>query len=107
MLRIVPATGERLRPALELLFSEWPADARTARIAEIPQEIEDGDFNHRGELLLKHSYDGKSLDIEYVERTLSYLCKIWGRPVHLETVQDEIAMRYFHDGVLCEMRSLQ
>ena len=51
MLRIVPATGERLRPALELLFSEWPADARTSRIAEIPQEIEDGDFDPQRLLL--------------------------------------------------------
>lgn len=45
MLRIVPATSERLRPALELLFSEWPADARAARIAEIQREIEDEDFD--------------------------------------------------------------
>ena len=51
MLRIVPATGERLRPALELLFSEWPADVRAARIAEIPQEIEDGDFDPQRLLL--------------------------------------------------------
>lgn len=45
MLRIVPATGGRLRPALELLFSEWPADARAARIAQIQREIEDEEFD--------------------------------------------------------------
>lgn len=45
MLRIEPATGERTQPALELLYSEWPADARAQRIAEIQQEIEDEDFD--------------------------------------------------------------
>lgn len=51
MLRIVPATGERLQPALELLFSEWPADARTQRIAEIQQEIEADEFDPQDLLL--------------------------------------------------------
>lgn len=45
MLRIVPATGARLLPALKLLFSEWPAHARTLRIAEIQREIEVGEFD--------------------------------------------------------------
>lgn len=51
MLRIVPATGKQLQPALELLFSEWPADARAQRIAEIQQEIEDDDFDPQDLLL--------------------------------------------------------
>ncbi len=45
MLRIVPATGEQLQPAFELLYSEWPADARAQRIAEIRQEIADEEFD--------------------------------------------------------------
>ena len=68
--------------------------------------VEDGDFNHRGELLLKHSYDGKSLDIEYVERTLSYLCKIWGRPVHLDSFLETLEVRHTHNGEYCEMCKL-
>ena len=51
MLRIVPATGERLSSALQLLFAAWPDDARAERIAEIPQEIEDGEFDPRHLLL--------------------------------------------------------
>lgn len=51
MLRIVPVTGERLQPALELLFSEWPVAARVQRIAEIQQEIEDEDFDPQDLLL--------------------------------------------------------
>ena len=45
MLRIQPATGERLQPALELLFSSLTTDARSQRIAEVRQEIKDGDFD--------------------------------------------------------------
>ncbi|MFM9962676.1 MAG: GNAT family N-acetyltransferase [Planctomycetaceae bacterium] len=45
MLRIQPATGERLQPALELLFSSLSAEARGQRIAEVYGEIEDGDFD--------------------------------------------------------------
>ena len=51
MLRIQPAIGERLQPALELLFSALPAKARTRRIAEVRQEIEDGDFDPKRLLL--------------------------------------------------------
>lgn len=51
MLRIVPANGERFQLALELLFSEWPADARAQRIAEIQQEIEDEEFDPQQLLL--------------------------------------------------------
>lgn len=51
MLRIEPATGERIQPALELLFSEWPAAARAQRIAEIQQEIEADEFDPQDLLL--------------------------------------------------------
>ncbi len=45
MLRIQPATGERLQPALELLFASLPSRARSQRIAEVRREIADGDFD--------------------------------------------------------------
>ncbi len=51
MLRIQPATGELLQPALELLFSSLSADARSQRIAEVRREIEEGDFDPQHLLL--------------------------------------------------------
>lgn len=51
MLRIQPVTGERLQPALELLFSSLPADARSQRIAEVRREIKEGDFDPQHLLL--------------------------------------------------------
>lgn len=53
MLRIQPASGEHLQPALELLFSALPADARSQRIAEVHREIEEGDFDPQHLLLAK------------------------------------------------------
>lgn len=51
--------------------------------------VEDGDYKHRGEMYMKHAYDGKKLDVEYTERVLKNIALLWGRAVHLETVQDD------------------
>lgn len=48
--------------------------------------VEDGDWRGRRELYLRHCYYGRPLDIPYAEKTLAYVERIWGRPVHLETV---------------------
>ncbi len=48
--------------------------------------VEDGDFHHRGELYLLHHHDGVDLDLPYAEQTLKHVFKLWGRPVHLDTV---------------------
>jgi len=51
--------------------------------------VEDGDYHRRGELYLKHAYDGKELDLEYTERVLKNIEKLWGRPAHLETKRED------------------
>ncbi len=48
--------------------------------------VEDGDYQRRGELFLRHAHDGKDLDADYTSRTLRAIESLWGRPVHLETV---------------------
>ncbi len=55
--------------------------------------VDDGDFHHRGELLLRHHHDGSDLDIRYAEETLRHVYRLWGRPVHLETVVAERQVR--------------
>jgi stage V sporulation protein R len=47
--------------------------------------IEDADYNHSRTLLLSHAHDGRDLQLEYAEKTLSYLHRLWGREVALET----------------------
>lgn len=51
--------------------------------------VEDGDYKHRGELFIRHAFDGKPLDMDYTERVIKNIQKLWGRPVHLETVEDD------------------
>ncbi|MCF8010743.1 MAG: SpoVR family protein [Clostridiales bacterium] len=60
--------------------------------------VEDGDFEKRGELYLKHVFEGNELDIYYLERTLPHVYKLWGRPAHLETVLDNKRVLFSYNG---------
>jgi intein C-terminal splicing region len=68
--------------------------------------VEDGDWEHRGELYLKHHYDGKPLDMQRTTRCLRYLVRLWGRPVHLETVIDDEQVLLSCDGNAIAQRAL-
>jgi stage V sporulation protein R len=46
----------------------------------------DGNHGNRGELFLKHQFDGVELQMDYAKDTLQNLQRLWSRPVHLETV---------------------
>jgi len=61
-------------------------------------EVDDGDFNRRGELYLIHRHEGVDLDLPYAERTLHYVYQLWGRPVHLETVANRKKLILTYDG---------
>jgi stage V sporulation protein R len=61
-------------------------------------QVEDGDYRKARELYLRHVYEGREIDIAYAERVLRYLHKIWGRPVHLETVLDDQPAVLSFDG---------
>lgn len=56
--------------------------------------VRDGDYNRNRELYLQHSYEGIELDPHYIEKTLPMVYRLWGRPVHLETIVEEQTMLY-------------
>jgi stage V sporulation protein R len=60
--------------------------------------VEDGDYLHQGELLVKHYYEGMELDVKYIEKTMPYIYYLWGRPVHLQTVIENREVIFTHDG---------
>ena len=61
--------------------------------------VNDADYNRNTELLLRHHVEGeRELDIPYAEKTLEYVYRIWGRPVHLETILDERPVRLSYNG---------
>ncbi len=47
--------------------------------------IVDSDYNHSHILYLKHIHDGRDLQLEYAEKTLNYVRRLWQRDVALET----------------------
>jgi stage V sporulation protein R len=50
--------------------------------------VEDGNFENRGELLLRHQHEGTDLDMNQARDTLRNLHKVWTRPVNLLTRVD-------------------
>jgi stage V sporulation protein R len=58
----------------------------------------DGNFRNKGELLLKHKFEGIGLKHDYARETLRNIQHVWGRPVNLETVVDEKARRISYNG---------
>ncbi len=59
--------------------------------------IQDADYRHKRVLYLKHDYDGRELQLEYLEKTLSYAYRLWGRQVLLETVLRDKAVVFSQD----------
>ena len=51
-------------------------------------KVEDADFGQNRTLYVKHYHDGRDLQLEYAEKSLAYLQRLWGREVVLETVLD-------------------
>lgn len=60
--------------------------------------VEDGNFRNRGELLLRHHYDGVELDLDYAHATLANIQHIWTRPVHVVTIRDDEPILLSFDG---------
>lgn len=48
--------------------------------------FKDGDYLRNGEIYLLHQYEDIELNLKYVERTLPYVYRLWGKNVYLETL---------------------
>jgi stage V sporulation protein R len=57
-----------------------------------------GNFENRGELLLEHQHHGIDLRVDYAERVLESLVRVWKRPVALKTVIAEQPVLLRFDG---------
>jgi stage V sporulation protein R len=60
--------------------------------------VEDGNYNNRGEMYLRHRHEGVDLKMDYARDTMRNLHKIWTRPIHLETLIDEKKRLLSFDG---------
>ncbi len=61
-------------------------------------DVENANHNNRGELLLRHHFEGVEIQYNYAQETLKNLAILWKRPVNLLTVVDEKEKIMSHDG---------
>lgn len=50
--------------------------------------VVEGDYEGKGGLYLRHCHEGIDLDVVYLEKTLSLVQYLWGKPAALETIVD-------------------
>ncbi|SFL41445.1 stage V sporulation protein R [Gracilibacillus orientalis] len=60
--------------------------------------VVDGDYMRNGELYIRHHYEGVELDVRYLEKTLPYIFRLWGRDVHIETLMEGKECLFSCDG---------
>ena len=69
--------------------------------------VEDGNFENRGELLLKHDHQGMDLRTDYAKEVIKSLVRVWKRPVNVSTVSDGKPSILKFDGKEHSSRSLK
>lgn len=68
--------------------------------------IHDADYRSKRVLYLKHEYDGRELQLEYMEKTLEYAHRLWGRQVLLESrLRDKKVVFSYDEGGLGELKT--
>jgi stage V sporulation protein R len=60
--------------------------------------VVDGNYRNRGELLLRHDFNGVELRMDHAKDTLANIQYIWGRPVNLHTLIDGKPSLLVFDG---------
>ncbi len=60
--------------------------------------VEDGNFENRGELLIKHRHEGFDLKLDWAQDTLANLYRVWRRPVNLQTAFEDKGKILRFDG---------
>ena len=61
-------------------------------------EVESGNYQNRGELLLRHVHRGVDLDFGYASDTLRNLYALWKRPVNISSRQEDQNLILSFDG---------
>ncbi len=69
--------------------------------------VEDGNFENRGELLLRHKHEGIDLKLDWARDTIRNVNVVWGRPVNLLTTIDGKGKLLTYDGKEQKEKSLE
>jgi stage V sporulation protein R len=68
--------------------------------------VVDGNYKNRGELLLRHEYNGIELRMDRAVDTLANVQALWSRPVHLQTIVDNKPVLVTHDGTSATQKNI-
>jgi stage V sporulation protein R len=68
--------------------------------------VVDGNYRNRGELLLRHEYNGIDLKLDKAADTLTNIQYIWTRPVHLHTIVEGQPSLMTYDGSAHSIKNL-
>jgi stage V sporulation protein R len=68
--------------------------------------VVDANYDNRGELYLKHRFDGVELRADYAKATMEALYQVWTRPVHVQTTVGEATVVLTFDGSTHRERAL-
>jgi stage V sporulation protein R len=60
--------------------------------------VVDANAHNRRELVLHHPYEGLDIQLDYAERVLGNLARVWSASVHLQTHLDKRPITLVHDG---------
>ncbi|MBL8606804.1 MAG: SpoVR family protein, partial [Myxococcales bacterium] len=60
--------------------------------------VEEGNFENKGELLLRHDHQGVDLRVDYAREVMRSLVRIWKRPVNLLTIVESKQTMLRFDG---------
>ena len=66
----------------------------------------DGNYRNRGELLLRHEYNGIELRMDRAVDTLANVQALWSRPVHLHTIVEGKPAIISHDGTSATQKNI-
>jgi len=69
-------------------------------------DVVDANYDNRGELYLKHRFDGVELRQDFARATLEALHRVWSRPVHVQTVVGDTLTVLSFDGASHGERAL-
>ena len=87
----------RIKEALLFQLTNFGAPHITANEAN---------YQNRGELVLTHSHEGVDLREDYARETLANLQRIWKRPVHIETKEEDKGRLLSFDGTEASMKEI-
>jgi len=93
-----PRTGQA-----EVSGRDWP-EVKARLLTQLASggnpkiALESDDFEGHGELLLRHRFDGRELQLDQAGETLRQLALLWKRPCHLLTRSEGKPIRLSSDG---------